>query len=129
MKETQEDHGEKRRNLRVVFRVDCTVEPLVEGFKPFKAESTKDISLRGLYVKTHKKVPVETPCVLKLRLSGTTSELILTVKARVIRTDQEGMAFLFEEIDIDSFFHLKNILYYNSGDPERIDREIVQIEG
>ncbi len=129
MTEGHVDYREKRQNLRVVFRVECTVEPMVEGLEPFKADSTRDISLKGLYVETAKRLPVDTPCTLRLRLSGTTSELILTIKAKVVRTDGQGMAFLFESIDIDSFFHLKNILYYNSGDPARIDEEIVSIKG
>ena len=113
----------------MLFKASCRVEPLGTEKEAFYSESTKDLSLRGVYVKTQERLEVGTPCRLEIELTGSTSRLILAIKARVVRVDQEGMAFLFDEIDLDSFFHLKNILYYNSGDPDRIDREIISIKG
>jgi hypothetical protein len=49
----------------------------------------------------------------------------LRITALVARADGERMAVQFQEMDLDSIFHLKNILYYNSGDPDRIDRELL----
>ncbi len=116
----------KRRYVRVGFEASCEVESLDGDFSPFEAESTKDISLKGLYLITDRRLPLGTICLLKLKLTGATSELVLDIKAKVVRTDDNGLAFLFEEIDLDSFYHLKNILYYNSGEPEVIDKEIIQ---
>jgi hypothetical protein len=31
----------------------------------------------------------------------------------------------FVEIDLDSFYHLKNIIYYNSSDPDTIEQELM----
>ena len=38
----------------------------------------------------------------------------------VIRKTEEGIGIRFEEIDIDSFFHLKNIVYYNTDNPDLV---------
>ena len=120
---------EKRRNIRVHFQASCLVEPMDGKTPPFRADETRDISLKGLFLKTEKRLEKGTPCKLELELSGGDYRFILSIKAKVVRIARDGMAFLFEEIDIESFYHLKNILYYNSGDPERIDHEIVSIEG
>ncbi len=119
---------EKRKNLRVVFKTHCSVEPIKGDFSPFEADSTKDISLKGLYIETKNRLPIGSSCILKLKLAGTSSELILNIRAKVVRADDNGLAFTFEEIDMDSFFHLRNVLYYNSGDPDRIDKEIIDTQ-
>lgn len=119
---------DKRRNLRVVFKTNCSVEPINGDFCPFEADSTKDVSLKGIYIETENRLPIGTSCILKLKLAGTSSELSLNIRAKVVRWDNKGLAFTFEEIDMDSFFHLRNILYYNSGDPDRIDKEIVDTQ-
>ncbi|MBW2163407.1 MAG: PilZ domain-containing protein [Deltaproteobacteria bacterium] len=35
-----------------------------------------------------------------------------------------GTPIKFEEMDLDSFLFLKNILSYNTGDPEKIEKEL-----
>ncbi|OCC15866.1 type IV pilus assembly PilZ [Dissulfuribacter thermophilus] len=119
---------DKRKNLRVVFKTNCSVEPINGDLSPFEADSTKDISLKGMYIETENRLPIGSSCILILKLAGTSSELILSIRAKVARADSNGLAFTFEEIDMDSFFHLRNVLYYNSGDPDRIDKEIIDTQ-
>jgi len=117
--------------LRVEFRISCRVIPQQKA--PFQADSTRDFSLKGLYVITGERdagarhvVPLlekGTLCKLELGLEGLSAPL--TIMARVVRVDKGGIAFMFDEMDIETFLHLKNILYYNSGNPERIDKEII----
>lgn len=122
------DSGEeRRRNLRVTFRSSVTVTDLgKEGGRTVSAgsDATRDISLKGLYVVTAEPLPAGTPCLISLRLVGDSSDLQLKIQGTVIRTDGTGMAVIFDSMDIDALIHLKNILYYNSGDPERIDAEL-----
>ncbi|HID97996.1 MAG TPA: PilZ domain-containing protein [Thermodesulfobacteriaceae bacterium] len=116
-------YADRRDNVRVPFTTGACIR--AEGqVIPIITEKTKDLSLRGLYCFTDIKYPDGTPCDIELHLTGTTSRLVLNIRGRVVRSDIRGMAMKFDEMDADSFFHLKNVLYYNTGDPELIDREL-----
>jgi len=117
---------ERRRNVRVIFRTSVSVTETGEGARTVSVEKegTRDISLQGLYVLTSEPFPAGTECMVNLRLTGSSSDLQLDILGTVVRTDDTGMAIKFESMDIDALIHLKNILYYNSGDPERIDAEL-----
>ena len=43
----------------------------------------------------------------------------------VVRADETGIGVRFLEMDPASFVHLKNLLYFNTGNPEAIDAEII----
>ncbi len=118
------DGRERRRNLRVAFKTSVCIKPLLQNFETIFSEHTRDVSLRGLYCYADHILPMGTPCEVELRLSGASSDLKLYMQADVVRTDENGMAFKFNEMDLDSMLHLKNLLYYNSGDPDRIDSEL-----
>ncbi len=115
--------NERRRNLRVPFETELTVTSLGNG-EAIRAETTRDISMKGLYCTCPNPLPVGTPVVVQIVLTGTSSELKLRIEGHVVRREEHGMAIFFDSMDLDAFIHLKNILYFNSGDPERIDREI-----
>ncbi len=114
---------ERRKTLRVPFETEITVQSLGNG-TVVKTRGTRDISMKGVYCSCRKPLPVGTPVIVHLLLTGTSSELKLRIEGRVVRAEEGGMAIFFDSMDIDAFIHLKNILYFNSGDPERIDREI-----
>lgn len=42
----------------------------------------------------------------------------MLINARVVRLDEELAAFTFESMDIDAFAHLKNIVLYNTDQPD-----------
>ncbi|MBW1671991.1 MAG: PilZ domain-containing protein, partial [Deltaproteobacteria bacterium] len=84
------------------------------------------ISLKGIYCYSDIKFSVGTTCEVELHLTDSGSKLVLFLKGLVIRTDEEGMGIKFTEMDLDSFFLLKNILNYNTGDPEQIDQELTR---
>ena len=117
---------ERRRNIRVAFRTSVSVTETGEGGRTVTAdnEGTRDISLKGLYVLTSEPFPAGTECQVNLRLTGDSSDLHLNILGTVVRADKTGMAIQFKSMDVDALIHLKNILYYNSGDPERIDAEL-----
>ncbi len=118
-----QDH-ERRKNVRVEFHVSARVIEERQGGRTIICDDTKDISLKGIYLLVDRPLPVDTPCMIQLMLSGISSELTLNIRGRVVRVDDRGMALEFDEMDTDSLIHLKNILYYNSGDPDRIDAEL-----
>jgi len=119
------EEQERRKNLRVIFDTSVWIYPIddVSG-TAFFCQRTRDLSLRGIYCYTNEPLPEGTKVEIRLQLLGTSSALSLNIKAHVVRVDCEGMALQFDLIDLDSLFYLKNILYYNSGNPEKIDTEL-----
>lgn len=113
---------EKRKFLRVPFEIKAEI--ISEGQK-FIVD-VKDLSLKGLYVKSDHKFELKTPVDLKIDLSGNQTNLSINLKAEVVRVTDEGMGLFFSQMDLDSFIHLRNIVEYNSVDPERVREEFFE---
>lgn len=116
----------KRRNSRVPFQVIISLD------FPDKSHAeceTADLSLKGVSVLGVTGHKVGENCLVTLRLVGSTSHLSLKIKGTVVRMEEDRLALHFYEMDLDSFFHLKNILYYNSENPDVLEEELAaQIE-
>ncbi|MFQ6757386.1 MAG: PilZ domain-containing protein [Deltaproteobacteria bacterium] len=116
----------KRKNTRVPFQVIIGLD------FPDRSHAeceTADLSLKGVFVLGVTGHKLGENCLVSLRLVGSTSHLTLKMKGTVVRVEEDGLALHFYEMDLDSFFHLKNILYYNSEDPDVLDEELsTQIE-
>jgi c-di-GMP-binding flagellar brake protein YcgR len=118
-----EDPRERRKNVRVPFRAAVTIRPLAEDSKPIRSYQTRDLSLKGLYFLSERTLPCGTRCEVELRLSG--PDVLICAFGEVVRSDENGIGISFSEMDIDSFSHLRSLLYYNTGDTDRIDHEIL----
>lgn len=115
-----------RKNTRVPFQVVISLDFPDKSHVDCK---TADLSLKGVFVPDITGHTIGENCLITLSLAGSTSHLKLRMKGTVIRVKQDGLALHFYEMDLDSFFHLKNILYYNSEDPDKLAEEIsTQVE-
>jgi len=112
---------ERRKNTRVPFQ--ATVDLDFSG-RRYQGCETENLSLKGVSVPGVKGHAVGETCEVSLALSGSTSELKLNMLGEVVRVEDNRIALVFKEIDIDSYYHLKNIIYYNSEDPDKIEREL-----
>ena len=114
---------EKRKKTRVHFQTQVTLKT---DKSEIEAEAnSKDISIQGIFVNTEKKIPVGTPCDIEILLTGTSTRLALSIKGVIARQEAFGLGIAFDSMDVDSHFHLKNIVMYNAPDPEDIEREIL----
>ena len=115
--------GERREKTRVDFKTQVILnagtssEIVAEG-------DLKDISLKGIFVCTEKMIPIGSMCDIKILLSGTSSELSLKMKGQITRQDPSGLGIAFNSMDLDSHYHLKNILLYNASDPKIMEQEM-----
>ena len=82
--------------------------------------SSRDLSLNGIFVTTDHKIPLQSPCRVKILLSGMKPPLFLEMEGRIVRSDASGMAITFESMDLDSYTHLKNIVRYNVSTPDDV---------
>ncbi|MBU0481684.1 MAG: PilZ domain-containing protein [Proteobacteria bacterium] len=110
----------RRENTRVKFK--GTIDLHFPG-RSFADCETSDLCLHGVFVAGVSGLAAGDECDVSLRLSGATSDIVLRMKGKVARLEKNGVGLKFSEIDLDSFYHLKNILYYNSGDPDVLEEE------
>ncbi len=107
---------DKRRTTRVPFNIESAVK---YQDKTIKGEAV-NLSLKGMMFKSSEEIPLNTALDIVIFLTGSTSRLTINLKGIVVRIDKMGTAIEFEEIDIDSFIHLKNIVAYNDGNQDKI---------
>ena len=117
---------EKRKNTRVSFNTHVVLK--CNEVEIMAVAGSKDISMKGIFVETDRKLPVGTQCDVGILLSGTTSTLSLSMKGIIVRDTPTGMGIHFESIEVDSYYHLKNLIMYNSSNPDAIEDEILSIE-
>jgi len=108
---------------RVVKRVPFHVKAYIHFDSTDISGEVENLSTSGMLIKTGESAPLDTLVEVVLSLTGTTTELKLNFLGRVIRSDAEGIALQFTEIDLDAYIHLKNIVVYNSSDSAGIIRE------
>ena len=114
---------ERRKKTRVHFETQVILR---SGTSEISSNvNSKDISVKGMFVRTDKKLPIGASCDIQILLTGTTNNLFLNLKGRVVRHDDSGLGLDFDSIDVDSYMHLKNLLMYNAQDPDAIEKEIV----
>ena len=117
---------ERRGKTRVHFKTQVIIK--ADESKIVSEANSKDISINEIFIKTENKIPVGTPCDIEILLTGTSSRLALRIKGKVTRQDASGLGISFDSMDIDSHFHLKNIIMYNSSNPEEIEEEIYSLK-
>ncbi len=113
---------DRRKNTRVVFHT--TADLKFQGQEYAHCE-THDLSVKGISVLGVSGFEKGDTCDVTLHLSGMSSDLCLGMKGRIVRIDEDGIALHFYEIDLDSFFHLRNIVYYNAEDADKIEDEFM----
>jgi hypothetical protein len=115
------DERVPRRRLRVPFQVD--VELHVEGHDIISVTS-KDISMKGVFIETGARISQDRPCRVRITLSGVSGMPPLDIKGKIVRVDSNGVGIDFLEMDSETFTHLRNIIAYNLGDADQVDEEI-----
>ncbi|MCA1794448.1 MAG: PilZ domain-containing protein [Desulfotignum sp.] len=106
-------HDDRRRHTRVVFATDIQIILEIDDKQVTLEGSSKDLSLKGIFVTTDKPFAPGTRCVVKIRLTGTSEKIELVMKATVARQARNGIGIIFDSMDVETYSHLKNIVRYN----------------
>jgi hypothetical protein len=109
---------EKRKNIRVPFRTEICISYGGEELH-FEGDSV-NLSMGGLLAASSEIIPLGTDCQLQLRLSGTQEPLELAMKGKVVRHEPSGFGIHFEEMDLDSYSILKEIVRHNTKEPDLV---------
>ncbi|MFZ0928854.1 MAG: PilZ domain-containing protein [Syntrophobacteraceae bacterium] len=105
---------ERRKNRRVPFQVIATVQTGQISTNGM----VDNLSMKGMFFTTRETLPGGNPLEISIILSGSTSLLSIKLKGRVVRQTEAGIAIEFQEMDLDSFTHLRNIIAQNTDDAD-----------
>jgi hypothetical protein len=118
----QETDMDKRRftrvpsESRVIIRYNQTV---ISG-------ESKDLSLKGLYVKVPQALPLKEQVEVDIRVADEEEQRRVTGKATVARISKNGVALEFSAMDMESFSVLEKIITDRIGRERRIMMETLQ---
>lgn len=110
---------QKRKFSRVQFQSEALVK---SESREVRAE-VANLSLKGMFLKTEEKFPVNEAVDMKIFLSGTSSELTINVNGTVVRNEDSGLGIVFNRMDLDSFIYLRNVISYNIDDDATVMEE------
>jgi multidrug efflux pump subunit AcrA (membrane-fusion protein) len=109
---------EKRKRSRVGFSTQIVLRI---GDSEIKVDgSSKDLSLKGVFVNTGEAMDLGAACQVEVFLTGMTEAVVLRMDGRIARIEETGVAVIFDSMDVDSYTHLKNVLRYKSENPDEI---------
>ncbi len=117
---------EKRRSTRIPLKINAE---LTVNDVSYSIEEISNLSVGGCQLAITKDLEPETACRVKISLSGTSDEMSIMIEGEISRCDPGAVAVKFTRIDIDSLFHLHNIIRYNSPDPDTVEKEIHEHPG
>ena len=108
------DKDDRRKYSRVVFTTKIEIHMLDASGKNVQfVANSKDLSQRGLFVKTDKRPSLDTTCRVTVCLSRGIDDLKLEIQGRIVRHTDAGFGVEFESMDIDTYTHLKTLVMYN----------------
>lgn len=117
----EKNNEESREFTRVPIKVEAEVHA---DSQSIFCEQTRDVSMKGLFLKGDKSFPTGTQCVVTLFLGGKEGGMRIDVKGVVEHSSEKGMGVQFSEIGLDSYEHLQNLVLYNSQDAHKVEKEI-----
>lgn len=83
----------------------------------------KDASLGGVFLADIENVPEGSQCEVTIILEGIEPEIRIPLVGNIVRVTEDGVGFHIEHLDPDQVSHLRNLVLYNSEDPEQIMTE------
>lgn len=104
---------ERRKKIRVHFNTPVVLK--TDSSNIAAEVNSKDISIKGMYIHTKEKIPPGLLCTVEIVLTGASSRLALAIDGVITRQDESGLGVEFKFMSIDSYYHLKNIVAYNSS--------------
>lgn len=113
-----QDYKEKRVGERVSFETKITLQ--AEEKKICVSGNSRDLSMKGAFVKTDEGFSVGAACDITVTLTGSVDDVTLSMKGVIVRKEPSGVAINFSSVDLDSYTHLKKLVQFNSEHPDDV---------
>jgi len=118
---------EKRKHTRIPLEIEANIKYAEKSLKG----KTKNISFGGVYIEL-KDISCFTPediCDVTLILKNEMS-VNISFKCKIIHIFESGMGMQFKSIEgIDCYEHFKNLMVFNSKEPEKLLEELEKHPG
>ncbi len=114
--------------LRKFVRIPLLIEAYVSCRSLVFKGKVKNLSLNGMFLNCSETLAEGETARITLYLNGTSRRLDVPIalSGRVVRAGEGMIAFQFQEMDLDSFTQLRNIIAFNTGDADRVMSEFFQ---
>ncbi len=111
--------NEKRRFSRIYFNVmaKLTVEETV-----YTVDRIVNLSVGGCLLEIAEDLPLGSNCKFTILLERMAPGV--DVLGEIVRSGNGEVSLKFTTIELDSLFHLQNIIRYNAENPDVIEEEI-----
>ena len=111
-------------NQREFTRVLVTARTVIKAGEAVLAGApTHSLSMKGMSIVTDQRLPLGTECEFTIILVE--GQVEIQAEGTVVAHLPDGMAFLFNKIlGLESFEHLRNLVYYNAPDVEQVETEL-----
>lgn len=113
-------HGVEKRKFE---RVDLRTEAVVRHQDVTFRGEVENLSLKGLFVRTDQKIPLNEKVDVAMFFQGSSSELSFSLEAKVVRATDEGLGLNFRKIDIDSLVRSEVAATAGGSDQRRVIEE------
>ncbi len=113
----------EREFTRVAARIET--EARIASGEIIITGQTRDVSMKSIYIPCDRQIPVGTECEVRLVIGRIEDPVCIEAKGKIVRSDPDGVAIEFIEMDLDSYNHIHNLVLYNSTglNPDQIERE------
>lgn len=124
-----QDHAkERRKNTRLSLNLEAE---LVLSSNITCHGKIRNISFSGIYmpfVNVSEISPGDSG-VLKLFLDSQPGKSMITFACEVVRIDESGVGVKFINVDVEGYEKFKNLMLYNSPDPDKLLAELKKNPG
>lgn len=107
-------------NSRDFTRVNYSVGASIKYGNELVLCNTGNLSLRGMYLKTDHEIPLNIPVHVTVYHS---SQASLKLNAKVVRKEGNGIGLQINNLNVNTFVQLRNIVTENSSDKGEVMRE------
>ena len=111
----------RRRRTRVPFHTKVDIQ--TTGARILDLDS-RDLSHSGLFVLGDLPLHAGQECFITVHLSGAGPDAPeLNMEGKVVRVLPDGVAMDFVSMDPQTYLHLRNLVMFNSPDPDSTEEE------
>lgn len=115
------DPSDKRGFIRIPFDTEVEIDA---GMDIIRSNRGINLSMSGLHLTAADAAPpVGTPCRVSIILQTAALRVVIKAGGQISRSGPGDLAVEFSDLDLDSYFHLRQLILLNTDDPERAERE------
>ncbi len=112
---------EGREFSRVPFQTSVCLKT---GGQEYQASSTRDISMKGMFLVGVPPLTLGSECEVLLQLKGVEPPVEIRLHGKIQRLEETGCAVQFDQIPLESYEHLQNLVRLNAQDPSKLELEM-----